>query len=241
MWKGESIWVVMPAYNEADGIADTVKEFLSIPEVDKVVVVDNNSKDDTAALAKKAGALVVRETRQGYGYACMRALGESKGDITILVESDNSFVATDIYKFMAFIDDFDMVKGGRSNKYLIEKGADWTPFLKYGNWFLAKLIQVLYRGPTMREAGGTYRAIKKKCLDAVLPYLSRYDSAFLPDITTLSLRLRFRIIEIPVHYRKRKGTSKITGSRWKAFKLGLSMIQVILWNRIKPLRRHRAR
>lgn len=237
MWHQKTIWVVMPAYNEAEGIYDTIKEFFLIPEVDKVLVVDNNSKDNTAETARKAGAIVVHEKRQGYGYACVRALNESKGDYTILVESDNSFFAKDIYKFLGFIEDFEMVKGGRSNEHLIRKGADWTAFLKYGNWFIAKLIQVLYAGPSMREAGGTYRMMTKHCIDYILPHLTRFDSAFLPDMTTITLRLGIKTLEIPVNYRKRKGISKITGNRWKAFKLGLLMIKVVLWNRIKPLKR----
>lgn len=235
MLKGKKVWIVMPAYNEAESIFKTVKEFLAIPEVDAVLVVNNNSKDNTAALARDAGAVVVEERRQGYGYACMRALRESKGYYTVLVESDNSFLARDIYKFFAFCEDFDMVKGGRSNYHLIDEQADWTPFLKYGNWFLAKLIQVLYHGPTMREAGGTYRLINRKCLDSILPHLSRTDSAFLPDMVTIALRLGCRLIEIPVHYRKREGVSKITGNRWKAFTLGLAMLSVIVTNRIKKI------
>ena len=235
MWKGKSVWVVMPAYNEADGIFKTVKGFLSVPEIDKVIVVDNNSSDGTAKLARKAGALVVIEKKQGYGYACMRALKESKADYTILVESDSTFSPLDVYKFFGFIGDFDMVKGGRSNDNIIEKGADWTPFLKYGNWLIAKMIQVLYVGPSMRDAGGTYRMISRECLNKIFPYLTRTDPAFLPDIITIALRLGFKTLEIPVRYRKREGNSKITGNRWKAFKLGLTMIKVILWNRIKPL------
>ncbi len=236
MWKKKTIWVVMPAYNEEKGIYNTVKNFLSIPEVDKVVVVDNNSKDKTIKLAKEAGAIVVEEKKQGYGYACIRALKESKADYTVLVESDDSFYPEDIYKFLGFIEHFDMVKGGRSNDHLIDKEADWTPFLKYGNWFIAKLIQVLYGGPSMRESGGTYRMIKKECLNTLLPYLSRGDAAFLPYMVTIASRLNFEILEIPIRYRKRSGISKITGNRWRALKLGFTMIWVVIINRIKPLK-----
>jgi glycosyltransferase involved in cell wall biosynthesis len=236
MWKGKSVWVVMPAYNEAEGIANTVKGFYKIPQVDKVLVVNNNSRDQTAKLAHDAGAIVVTEKKQGYGYACMTALKESKGYYTVLVEADNSFFPEDMDKFFAFIDQFDMVKGGRSNDHMIDKGADWTWFLKWGNWFLAKMIQALYPGDSsMREAGGTYRMVKRPCLNAILPHLSRGDNAFLPDMVTITLRKGFTVLELPLRYRNRQGTSKITGSRWTAFKLGFSMINVILTNRIKRL------
>ena len=62
---------------------------------------------------------------------------------------------------------------------MIAKDADWGFFLKYGNWFISKIIQILYDGPSMREAGGTYRMIKKRCLKSILPYLTEGKSAFL--------------------------------------------------------------
>ena len=74
MYKGLRVSVVMPAYNETEGIADTVKQFLSLPEVDEVLVADNNSKDGTGDVARGVGAKVITETRQGYGFACRKAL-----------------------------------------------------------------------------------------------------------------------------------------------------------------------
>jgi glycosyltransferase involved in cell wall biosynthesis len=226
----------MPAYNEEAGVADTVRAFKELPEVDEVIVADNNSRDRTVELARTAGAIIVPEPKQGYGHACIRALTSATGDYVVLVESDSSFIARDVYKFLAFIEEFDMVKGGRSNKHMIGPDADWGPFLKYGNWFIAKLIQLLYNGPSMREAGGTFRIVRAPLLRTILPHLTRTDSAFLPDMVTIALRKGARILELPVNYRKRKGVSKITGNRWRAFKLGFSMIKVVLWNRVKSLR-----
>lgn len=85
MFRGKMVSVAMPAYNEEENIYQAVKDFLANPYVDEVVVADNNSTDDTAELAEKAGARVVRERKQGYGYACQRALREARGDY-ILVE-----------------------------------------------------------------------------------------------------------------------------------------------------------
>ena len=235
MWKGKKISVVMPAYNEEAGIYDVIKGFKQIKVVDEIVVVDNNSKDSTLKIAKKLGVKVVKEKKQGYGHACVRALKEASGEYVVLVESDNSFVSTDIYKFLVYIDHFDIVKGGRINKSLISKDADWDLFLKWGNWFISKIIQILYYGPSMSEAGGTFRIIKRKCIKKILPKITSYNSAFLPDMVTLALRYNFDILEIPVNYRNRKGQSKITGYRLNAFFVGLDMIKVILYNRIRKL------
>jgi len=235
MYKNKTVSVVMPAFNEEQGIGTTVRGFLNQQEVDKVIVVDNNSRDKTALIAKKAGACVIKENTHGYGHACIKGLKEADTDYVVLVESDDSFDPEDLPKFFAYCEEFDLVKGARSNKFMIEEDADWGWFLKWGNWFISLLMQVLYDGPSMVEAGGTYRIIKKKSLRKILPLLSRTDSAFLPDMVTIALRLNLSIVEIPVRYRTRRGVSKITGNRLKAFVTGLNMIKVIITNRIKKV------
>ena len=94
MYDGKSIAIVLPAYNEAENIELAVRDFLDVEVVDKVYVVDNNSSDRTAELARKAGAVVLKETRQGYGWALRRGLQEADADYIILSEPDGTFVAT---------------------------------------------------------------------------------------------------------------------------------------------------
>jgi glycosyltransferase involved in cell wall biosynthesis len=231
----------MPAFNEVEGIETTVREFIGHPWVDEVVVADNNSSDGTAQRAIAAGARVVKEPRQGYGYACRTALSNATGELIVLTESDNSFYAGDLQILLAYIDHFDMVKGARSNRHLIEEGADWTLPLMLGNWLVAKYMQLLYLGlnaledVNQREVGGTYRVIRRDALEHILPLLSEGKSAFLPDMTTLALRKGLKIVEVPVRYRRRLGTSKITGNRLKAALLALRMSVIISRNRFKRL------
>lgn len=242
MYQGQKVSVVMPAYNEADGIEQTVKGFLGHPWVDEVVVADNNSTDGTGELARKAGALVVPEKRQGYGFACKTALENASGQLVVLTESDDSFYADDLKILFAYIDHFDMVKGARSNRYMIEEGADWTFPLMFGNWIVAKYMQLLYFGLSFmedmnqREVGGTFRVIKRGALKTILPHVNEGKSAFLPEITTLALRKNLRIIEVPVRYRRRLGESKITGNRIRATILALRMSIIITKNRFRRLK-----
>lgn len=136
MYKGLKVSVVMPAYNEAPGIVDAVRGYLAFPEVDEVVVADNNSSDGTAALARKAGAVVFPESRQGYGYACRTAIQSAAGDLIVLVESDSTFRPTDIFKFFAYAEDFDIVFGTRTSKSCIWAGSTWARFfdMETGRW-----------------------------------------------------------------------------------------------------------
>lgn len=227
-----NISIVMPAYNEEEYIAQAVEDFRKIPGVKEVVVVNNNSKDRTEELAKNAGARVILETKQGYGYACQRALSEAKYDYIILVEPDGTFDAKDVNKLMAYADEANLVLGTRTVKELIWNGANMGIFLKWGNWFIAKMIEVLYNGPHLSDVGCTYRLIKRDALKTINSKFTVGKSHFSPEMMILAIKNGLKVVEIPVNYRSRKGTSKITGKKFNAFKLGLRMISLIIQMRL---------
>jgi glycosyltransferase involved in cell wall biosynthesis len=223
----------MPAYNEAEGIADCVRGYLAIPEVDEVVVADNNSKDGTGQIARQAGARVVTEPRQGYGHACRAALQAATGDHIVLVESDMTFRPTDIYKFLAYANDFDVVFGTRTSKTCIWSGANMGYFLRYGNAAVAKLLEYLHNGPCLTDVGCTAKLIRRTALEQIAPLFTVGGSHFCPEMMMAAVRTGLVCVEIPVHYQSRHGTSKITGSFWKAFRLGLRMIAMIVRYRFR--------
>lgn len=228
MFKGNKVSVVMPAYNEEPNIGHAVREFKKTEYVDEVVVVDNNSSDRTGEIARKNGARVVRETKQGYGYACRRAMKEAMGDFIILVEPDGTFESEDIFKFLSYSRDFDFVLGTRTTKELIWRGSNMDWFLRWGNWFLGKMIYFLYNGPHLSDVGCTYRLIKRPALERIQGKFTVGGSHFSPEMMILALKNNIKTVEVPVNYRPRRGESKITGERPKAFKLGLRMIKLII-------------
>jgi len=230
MYKKNKVSVGIVAYNEEASIAKVVRDFKNNEFVDEVIVIDNNSTDKTNELAGKSGANVVKEPKQGYGNACKRALIEcsKKGDIIILTEGDASFEARDIEKLLSYIDDVDMVMGTRTTRELIGKGAKMGWFLLWGNFFIAKLLQLRFWGRVrLTDVGCTYRAIRKSALKKIVNKLTVGKSHFLPEMTVLILKSRLRLIEIPLNYKERIGESKITSDTWKSFKLGLRMIWTI--------------
>src|SRR5688572_21102494 len=109
MFNGKTVSVVFPAYNEEEHIAEAVESFLALEHVDEVVVVDNNSRDRTAALADGAGGRVIAEREQGYGHALQRGLKEATGDLVVMAEPDGTFVAGDVSKLLAYSDLADVV------------------------------------------------------------------------------------------------------------------------------------
>jgi glycosyltransferase involved in cell wall biosynthesis len=228
MYGSKTVSVVFPAYNEGQSIRSAVEDFFLRDVVDEVVVVDNNSHDATAGEAAAARARVVRETRQGYGHALRRGLREASGDLIILAEPDGTFVGRDVLKLLAYSDDFDMVCGTRTTRELIWRQANMGWFLRVGNWTVAKLIQVLYDGPSLTNCGCTLRLTHRAALASFADDLTVGGSHFLPEMVILGLKRGLRIIEVPVNYRGRVGQSKITGTFKGAVRTGMNMIGLAL-------------
>jgi glycosyltransferase involved in cell wall biosynthesis len=232
MWQGHRVSVVFPAFNEEAGIAAAVRDFGRLEAVDEVLVVDNNSADLTAAQAEAAGARVVEEHRQGYGSALRRGLAEAHGDYVVLAEPDGTFMAKDVLKLLAYADDFDLVLGTRTTRELIWHGANMGWQLRWGNWVVAKLLQVLFDGPSLSDCGCTLRLVRRSAAQRLLPRFTVGGSHFLPEMVCLALLEGQRLVEVPVNYRDRVGQSKITGSRRTTLRVGARMIGLILRYRL---------
>lgn len=237
MWKGKSISVVFPTYNEKDSIKDSVNDFFKSGYVDEIIVVNNNAAKGTSEEVKKTKAKEVFEKRQGYGYSIRRGLKEVKGDYIIISEPDGTFLGRDIIKLLAYSDDFDVVFGTRTSDDLIWDGANMGLFLKWGNYFVAKLVEVVYNTTMLSDVGCTTRLIKKESLDKIRPYFSVGKSHFGLEMMLLIIKKKIKFIEIPLNYKERVGTSSVTGDKIKAFALGLMMISFLLYYRFKRLKK----
>jgi glycosyltransferase involved in cell wall biosynthesis len=233
MWQEQRVSVVLPAYNESQSIKLAVDSFFNTNVIDEVVVVDNNSSDGTAAEAARTRARVVRETVQGYGAALRRGLLEADGDLIILAEPDATFMGKDVLKLLVYADDFDMVCGTRTTKELIWAEANMGWFLRIGNLIVAKMLQALFNTCSLSDCGCTLRLIRRDGLLRFREKLTVRGSHFLPEMVILAHQHGLKIIEIPVNYRGRLGTSKITGTLKGTLKTGTNMIKLILGYRLK--------
>ncbi len=233
MYENKRVSVVFPVYNEAAGLRQAIADFFAAGYVDEIVVVDNNSTDASAQIALATTARLVQELRQGYGYALRRGIQEASGDLIILAEPDGTFVAKDILKLLAYSDDLDMVLGTRTTRELIWAEANMGLFLRLGNWFVAKLLELLFNGPSISDCGCTLRLVRRDAARRLLPHLTVGGSHFLPEMVILGLLGHMRMVEVPVHYGGRRGTSKITGSFRTALIVGWRMIKLIFSYRLR--------
>ena len=233
MWQEKSVSVVLPTYNERDSIRQVVDDFLTTGVVDEVLVVNNNAADGTSEAIAGSGAREIFEARQGYGFAIQRGLREATGDYLIVCEPDGTFVARDIFKLLAYADDFDVVYGSRTARMLIWTGDNMGLFFRWGNYVVAKLMEFLFNSISLTDVGCTLRLVTRPALEVMAPGFRIGGSAFGPEMMLLSLIHGLRIIQVPVNYLPRVGTSSVTGDPLKATLLGLWMISLILRYRLR--------
>ena len=155
------------------------------------------------------------------------------GDYIIVSEPDGTFRGRDIVKLMSYAEDFDVVYGSRTVKELIWEGANMGIFLKWGNYWVAKLMEFLFNATSLTDVGCTMRCVNRRALNRLEPYFTVDGSFFGPEMMVLSILMKMKIIQLPVNYTKRVGSSSVTGNKIVAFFLGLRMIQLILSYRLQ--------
>jgi len=235
MWKNKNISVILPTYNEKDSIAKDVISFFGTGYVDEVIVINNNAAKGTDAEVAKTKAKLVYEPQQGYGYAIQKGLQTASGDLLIISEPDGTFFARDIVKLLAYTDDFSIVYGSRTLNTMIWEGANMGWFLRHGNFFVAKLIEVFFNTTTLSDVGCTLRLLDRNSAELLRPCFTIGGSHFGIEMLLLSIEKRIRFIQIPVNYQKRVGQSSVTGNKIKAIMLGITMIWFAFGRRIKTL------
>ncbi len=234
MFEDKHVAVVVPAYNEEATIAQVVREFRAQPNVDRVVVVDNNCRDRTAALAREAGAEVVAESAPGYGCAIRAGLDHAEktaADILVITEADGSFRAGDLPKLLHYLTDAQMVLGTRTTRQLVEQGANMDKLLRWGNVAMAKWLELCWylpHEPRLTDVGCSYRALWSDTWRALRAGTREPGPSFSPEMICEAYRQGLRVIEIPVHYGARLGgESKHSASFSKVAKTAMGMFRAI--------------
>ncbi|MBI3977518.1 MAG: glycosyltransferase family 2 protein [Chloroflexi bacterium] len=238
MWHGQTVSVVLPTYNEKDSIRAAILGFFETGIVDEVVVVNNNAAAGTSEEVARTPAVEVHEPRQGYGWAIRRGLEVAHGNYVVVSEPDGTFFGRDVFKLVAYADDFDVVYGSRTSKEFVWEGANMGFFLKWGNWAVAKLMELLFNATNLTDVGCTMRLIRRDALERIQPFFTVGGSFFGPEMMLLSLMHGLRVVQVPVNYTRRVGTSSVTGDPRRAFLLGLRMIALVLEYRLRSLLSH---
>jgi glycosyltransferase involved in cell wall biosynthesis len=203
MYRSWKISVVIPCYNEGDGIKYVMDDMPHF--VDEVVVVDNNSTDNTAKISQELGAVVVLEPKQGYGAAYKTGLQKATGDVIVTMDGDANYPRNFISVLLdiMFDEDIDFISCDRTG----HKDRP-SPFLRiFGNCILSTVMNLLFFIRVSDSQSGMW-VFKRHLLDKMK--LTSDKMAFSEEIkieafTNKSIRAK----ELPIYCKNRVGNSKL--------------------------------
>ena len=216
--------VVIPAFNEEPSIRHVVQ---AIPKtsVDEIIVINNGSTDRTAEVALDAGATVLAEPRRGYGFACLRGIEhaiENGAEVIVFLDGDFSDYPEDLPTLLQAIDEgYDLVIGSRLLGTR-EQGS-LLPQAIFGNWLATFLIR-LFWGYRFTDLG-PFRAVRVHALKCMK--MSDPTFGWTVEMQIKAAKLGLRCTEVPVRYRKRIGSSKVTGTVSGTVKASAKILFVI--------------
>lgn len=218
--------VIIPAFNEQNSIGSVIHD---IPKdlVRDIIVVDNNSSDETSINAKNAGATVLKQPLQGYGNACLKGIEfvtnkEHQPDVIVFLDADYSDFPQEMKLLLNKIwKGADMVIGNRV-KEKREKGSMTIPQI-FGNWLACNLMKIMY-GYRYRDLG-PFRAIKLNKLQEIGMEDKTY--GWTVEMQVKALKLKMNVQQVDVSYRKRIGHSKISGTVKGSVLAGYKIITTI--------------
>lgn len=235
MYRGLTIVAIVPARDEALAISEVVRGLGDVknnegdPIFDRIVVCDNGSSDDTAALAAQAGAVVTHEPQAGYGRACLRAIEQAgECDVLVFVDGDRSLYPQQAIRLLDGIAHGNDMTIGSRTRGNIEPHA-LTPPQRFGNALAVFLIAAIW-GFRYSDLG-PFRAIRTEAYRRLQMRDETY--GWTVEMQVKALRLGMRVGECAVDSRARLGHSKISGTVRGVFGAGIGILGMIwrLWRR----------
>lgn len=219
--------VIIPAFNEQDSIP-LVIEHIPKNVVREIIIVDNNSTDNTGKNAKNAGATVIKQPKQGYGNACLKGIEyvsekTEKPDTIVFLDADYSDHPEEMNLLLKEIwNGADIVIGNRV-KAKREKGS-MTPQQVFGNNLACWLMRILFR--YRYKDLGPFRAIKYSKLMQIEMKDKTY--GWTVEMQLKALKYKLKIAQVDVSYRRRTfGKSKVSGTIKGTFLAGYKIITTI--------------
>ncbi|MBI1181631.1 MAG: glycosyltransferase [Alphaproteobacteria bacterium] len=211
--------VMVPCYNEAVSIGSVVRDFREALPAATVYVYDNNSSDETAAVAREAGAVVRRELLQGKGNVVRRMFGDIEADIYVLVDGDDTYHAASAPRLIdTLLDDrLDMVVGAR----VTDARAAYRLGHRFGNAMLTGLVGMIF-GNRFRDMLSGYRVFSRRFVKSFPALSAGFEIE--TELNVHALELRMAIAEVDTPYKERPEGSV---SKLSTFKDGWRILRTI--------------
>jgi len=206
--------IVLPCFNEEKTIGICIEKAKKAIEktglVGEIIVVDNNSSDASAKIAKSKGARVVKESEKGYGAACLTGFEKAQGEIIVVADSDNTYNLEEAPKLIDAL--------GGSNGFVIgsrfmgkmQEGAMTGLHKHIGNPFLTGIFNILF-STNLSDTHSGFRAIKKSTLQKL--ELKEKGFNLTLEMIAKAKKQNIGFEEIPINYYKRSAPSKLSSFR----------------------------
>jgi glycosyltransferase involved in cell wall biosynthesis len=215
------ICVVIPCLNEASTIGTVVADFRRTLPRSTVIVFDNRSTDGSAAVAEAAGAIVIQVPRPGKGYVLRQAFDRVKADLYVVVDGDDTYSADQVSDLIAPVlrGDCDMAVGARED---FAQPDAIRPLHRWGNRLIVSFLNLCF-GVRLRDILSGYRVLSGEMVRD-LPLLAPGFEVE-TELTLETLERGFRLLEVPVQYRRRPDGSR---SKLNSFKDGYRILMTIM-------------
>jgi hypothetical protein len=222
--------VVIPCLDEEEAIGPLVARLREmLASDDRVIVVDNGSRDRTAEVARAVGAEVVSEPHRGYGRACIAGARAARDGVVVFLDGDGADDPADIHLVAGPVQSglVDLAVGVRRHR---EPGS-MTSFQRFGNRLVTTVIGWMNRAQVSDL--GPMRAIRIDRLMALEPQALTY--GWSTEMTVKALRAGYRYLEVPVRHHRRVGVSKVSGTLKGSVRAGARIMWTALrWSRWQP-------
>jgi len=236
MYRGKRISVVIPCYNEEEGIRTVIEQMP--PIVDEILVVDNASTDRTAEIARELGARVVFEGRKGYGRAYKTGFEKARGDIIVTMDGDGTYPPSSIELLVTVLlaEKLDFMTARR---WRSQSDNSKSPLRLLGNAVLTGATMLLFRKFLVDSQSGMW-VFRREILEKMQPESDTM--ALSQEIKILAFTHKgLRCLEMPIYYGERIGDSKLNlwrdgfGNLFQLFKLRLTLGRRRRAARVMPL------
>jgi len=226
----KKITIGIPCYNEELSIKKVIEDFKrELPEA-QIFVIDNNSKDKTAEIARNAGAQVFSEKKQGKGFAVQKLFEIFDGDILVLVDGDDTYPAESVKKLLEPVinEEAEMTVGNRIHR---RNAKNFSQSHWLGNKFLTRSLNFLFR-TKLKDMESGFRAMDKKFIESSALLASGFGIE--PELTIQAIEKGMRIKEIMIDVRPRE---KGSNSKLNAVRDGTIVLYTVisLFRDYKPL------
>ena len=213
--------VILPCYNEEAAIASVVRDFRNALPQAEIYVYDNNSKDNTVEVARTAGAIVRRETRQGKGHVVRRMFADVEADIYVLADGDGTYDAASAPAMIAKLigERLDMVAGSRLTTY---EGEAFRRGHRFGNDLLTGFLGLCF-GRTFTDILSGYRVFSRRYVKSFPALSTGFETE--TELAVHALELRMPIAEVTTAYKARPAGS---ASKLRTYRDGFRILMMIL-------------